>query len=295
VKFTQNDIKFSYEFLLGRLPENDQAIELHRKNSTYESLFKAITESDEYRSRLTKSADTQMVKGDSPFWHYNSEIDAVRIVRSHENKERVAVAGHSVNYLGVAVNVDRFFPGFGFSNGLESLPLPSNWHADLSEFAAALRAVEISGKSFTMIELGCGWGCWMNNTGMAARKLGKKINLIGVEGDEDHVNFAHEAMATNKFSKNEYRILRGIAGVKSGFALFPKQKLGGTSWGSEPIFNASVKEEAKLTKNGEFVRIPVLSLGDIAANESRIDLLHIDIQGGEADFLAGSLGTLWKK
>jgi hypothetical protein len=35
-----------------------------------------------------------------------------------------------------------------------------------------------------MIELGCGWGCWMNNAGVAARSTDRRVHVIGVEGDE---------------------------------------------------------------------------------------------------------------
>jgi hypothetical protein len=40
---------------------------------------------------------------------------------------------------------------------VEPIPIPANWHADIAEWAAALRAVDLARGSFTMAELGCGW------------------------------------------------------------------------------------------------------------------------------------------
>ena len=70
---------------------------------------------------------------------------------------------------------------------VEPVPIPANWHADIAERAAALRAVEQAHGTFKVVELGCGWGCWLNNTGVAARTLGLAVTLIGVEGDEGHI------------------------------------------------------------------------------------------------------------
>ncbi len=39
----------------------------------------------------------------------------------------------------------------------------------------------------------------------------------------------------------------------------------------------------------------MIPLADLAAEHPRIDLLHIDIQGGEADLVEGCLGTLGDK
>jgi hypothetical protein len=40
---------------------------------------------------------------------------------------------------------------------VEGIPIPANWHADIAEWAAALRAVELAEETFTVVELGCGW------------------------------------------------------------------------------------------------------------------------------------------
>ena len=46
----------------------------------------------------------------------------------------------------------------------------------------------------------CGWGCWMNNSGVAARRTGRTVDLIGIEGDEGHLKFARDALARNGYA-----------------------------------------------------------------------------------------------
>ena len=49
------------------------------------------------------------------------------------------------------------------------------------------------------------------------------------------------------------------------------------------------------TLSGRYDELPMISLDELTASHNRIDLLHIDIQGGEADFIAGTLPALYKK
>ena len=146
-----------------------------------------------------------------------------------------------------------------------------------------------------MAELGCGWGCWMNNTGVAARRRGHSVHLIGVEGDEGHIGFAHEACAANGFAPEQTTIIHGIAASREGIALFPRQERAGHQWELEPIFDASpsIRDEALAT--GSHDALPMISLSRMLGKRERLDLLHIDIQGGEADLVRDSLEFLSRR
>lgn len=142
--------------------------------------------------------------------------------------------------------------------------------------------------TFRVAELGCGWGCWLNNTGVAARRRGLAVELVGIEGDKGHVAFAKEALATNGFASSEYRLIHGIAAPGRGKALFPRAAHAGRSWGLEPIFGASLIEIAKAKVSASHDVLDMVPLEDIAAGKL-LDLLHIDIQGGEADYVRSCL------
>ena len=139
----------------------------------------------------------------SPFFHYNAVFDPLAIMRRHAVSNLNPNPDYLTNFLGVLID-PKFFPSIleGRAGAVEPIPIPANWHSDIAEWGAALRAVELAERTFTMVELGCGWGCWMNNTGVAARRAGLEVRLIGVEGDEHHIEFSREATATNGFDKS---------------------------------------------------------------------------------------------
>jgi FkbM family methyltransferase len=146
-----------------------------------------------------------------------------------------------------------------------------------------------------MIELGCGWGCWMVNTGVAAKRRKLRIRLIGVEGDPGHIRFAEEALTTNGISPVSYTLMHGVAGAAAGVALFPRQDEAGEHWGLEPKFNLTAEERVKALATGRYQELRVIALDDIIGNERRIGLLHMDIQGGEADLVRDCIETLNSK
>jgi hypothetical protein len=276
---SRDDVIAAYEAFLARSPENEDVIQMHLSAKSVSELLAAFKDSPEFLNRMNAS----------PFWHYQSSIDAVGTILAHENHGRCAVQGHRVNYLGVAVNVAKFFPALRLDECIEPPPIPANWHADIAEFAGALRAVDLSGDTFTIIELGCGWGCWMNNTGIAARRAGKAIHLIGIEGDKSHIGFAREALETNGFLSSQCQLVHGIAAAESGTALFPTQA--GGHWGLEPLFNVEHDRQHDLIAAGTHEALPMVALGDVIAGHT-IDLLHVDIQGGEANLVRSCLDLL---
>ncbi len=232
----------------------------------------------------------------SPFFHYNASFDPQEVMRRHAVPDVKARPGYLTNFLGVAID-PKFFPTIldGRAGQVEGIPIPANWHADIAEWGAALRAVDLAHDSFTMVELGCGWACWMNNTGVAARRTALDVHLIGIEGDEGHIVFAREACEANGFRADQVTLRHGIAAAGSGFALFPRQERAGIGWGSEPIFNASQAQRRNALASGSHDELPMISLAEIAAPHTRIDLLHVDIQGGEADLIADCLQVLRQK
>jgi hypothetical protein len=115
------------------------------------------------------------------------------------------------------------------------------------------------------------------------------VHLIGVEADAGHLDFAREALATNQFQSSEFTLYRGVAGPRDGVALFPRQGESGRDWGLEPIFYASRIQRLKARTSRSHDELPMIPLRKLIAGHARIDLLHIDIQGGEADFVASCL------
>jgi FkbM family methyltransferase len=230
------------------------------------------------------------------FFHYNACFDAQAIIKRYAVSNLVPNAKYLTNYLGVLID-PKFLPQVlsGCENTIEAMPIPANWHADIAEWGAALRAVDLSRRRFTVMELGCGWGCWLNITGVAARMTGREVYMIGVEGDPHHIQFAREAVATNGFPPEQVELHHGIVAAEAGVALFPNQAVGGTSWGIQPIFDATEEQLAAASREGSHMVLPVISLARLLEPHDRIDLLHIDIQGGEVNVVSGSIKALQGK
>lgn len=258
-----------------------------------------LEERDALQSRLRRCADDLSMCRDSfagSFFHYNAAFDPQEVIRRHAVAGLAPRPGHLTNFLGVAID-PKFFPSIldGRAGQVEGIPIPANWHADIAEWGAALRAVELARDTFTAIEIGCGWGCWLNNCGVAARRSGLQVRLIGVEGDPGHVEFAREALRTNGFEPSQIALRHGVAAAGPGVALFPKLEQVGSAWGLEPVFGATEAQRREAVRTGSHEELPMVPLGDLAADRDRIDLLHVDIQGGEADLVAGTLELLRSK
>ena len=251
------------------------------------------------RERLSGEAESLRLQRDatppdSPFMHYQATFDAQSLVRRHAVPGLTGTPGYLTNFLGVKAPPEFLPEVIRQQLGqVEGVPIPANWHADVAEWAGALRAVELARGSFTMIELGCGWGCWMNNTGVAARRVGLDAHVIGVEGDENHVASAARTCELNGLKPEQVTLHHGIAAARSGLALFPKQE--GVHWGGQPIFEPSDEQRQQARQSGSYEELPIFSLAELSAEHEKIDLLHVDIQGGEADLIRDSVILLKQK
>lgn len=285
---TTEDILWAYQLYFQRNPSGEVVQNLTSNLSNVRQLVEFITNSLEYRNMI-KSVQK------NPFWHYHTSFDAIGIIQKYANRSILPSREHFTNFLGVKIRPE-FFPNIlnNKCNLVEKLPIPANWHADIAEWASCLRAVDLAKDKFTMLELGCGWGCWMNNLGIAAKSVGKTIKLYGVEADSCHINFAKNALADNQIMANEYVLVQGIAGRNGGIALFPKIH-GGVNWGGQALFNLDSNLLKNKLESGRYVKIPIVDIERLLINEDILDFLHLDIQGAELDVLTELFDWICKK
>ena len=266
-----------------------QISEREEEVSQHKSMVSQLEEGSVIRQRL------RLLPKAESFLHYNSALDCHRVIAAHEYKERASVEGQITNFLGVHVNV-RFFSGMQDMGGtVEGIPHICNFHAEVTEWAAALRAVDLSKNTFTVCELGAGFGCWMVNTAVAAKKRGLIVKAIGVEADEEHARWMAEHCAQNGISSDEFIAIRAIAGPHDGVALFPVVDDSSATYGLEPRFFHREETARAALESGRFTKLPMVSADTIFGHSERIDLLHIDIQGGEADFIRSALSILQQR
>lgn len=228
-------------------------------------------------------------------FHYYAEFDAVGLLHQFVVPGLSPTPEVLTNFLGARIpariHPDILTPMMGL---VEGPPDPGNWHADIAEWGAALRAVDQAKTTFRIVELGCGWGCWLVNTGTAARARGLEVDLIGIDGDPNHIANAAETLALNGFGPETFRLHHGVAAPKQGKALFPNVAAGTAGWGGEAIFYPSPQDLVSAQSDPNVQVLECLTLPDMAG-DAPIDLLHIDIQGAEADYVTGSYEAISKQ
>jgi FkbM family methyltransferase len=232
----------------------------------------------------------------SSLFNYFCEFDAEALMQSFHQQNQTPEEGIIRNFLGCRIT-PSVYPSVltAMAGTVESLPHPGNWHADIAEWAAALRSVELAKTQgqgvYRIVELGCGWGCWITNMGVAARSRGLAVDLIGIEGDRYHLESASAVLKLNGFSEADFALHHGVAGPKPGKAIFPVHAVDGSNWGAEPKFYPGPIALAVAKKRKEVQILNCFTLADLTKGQP-IDLLHIDIQGAEFDYVRGNFNAI---
>ncbi len=231
-------------------------------------------------------------RASSPLDHYFCEFDAQGLIVAFSRTDLTPTAGLVTNFLGTRIST-RVYPTLldPLAGTVESPPDPGNWHADIAEWAAALRSVAQARGSYRIVELGCGWGCWITNMGVAARARGLAVDLIGIEGDRNHLVNARETLGLNGFEPTDYKLVHGVAGPRAGKAIFPDPEAGEAHWGGEPEFYPTQARLSEAAREPGWQVLDCHTLDDLSAGNA-IDLLHIDIQGGETAYVAGNAAAM---
>lgn len=275
-KPTRDDVVAAYRLLLGREPEDEEAIAGHLVVADRTALLRRFVESDEFRSRLKPLrpaaprlggvitdllADFAPASGPPPgpeFW-----VDA----------------------LGVRTRC-AFRTTFHDCGGLvlqQPEDSPFEWQVLLEALAAAR-------DRFCMIELGAGYGPWLTRAGVAWRRRHPdgELVLVGVEAEPEHFRYLVQHLADNGMPGASLRLLHAAASEEDGRAEFEVARMPAADWGTrlaggaQPIGLLRVVDAPR-------VEVQAISLNSLAADLGTIDLLHVDIQGSEVPVLrAGS-------
>jgi FkbM family methyltransferase len=204
----------------------------------------------------------------------------------HEyQRQEIVSDGRSVyDFLGGAIDADykrdwgkntlplgaRLRPGY---------PPPSEWIID---WIACLLAARLAGKKFNVIELGAGYGQWMVTSIMAFKLLHPDSPAHGMALEAEGTHYEWLLSHTNKnlgrYSDVQTDLLHAAAGY-DGTAQFPVVQDPDRNYGAG--YSSLANETA--TQDVE-----CLSMQAIYSRfgEPVIDLLHVDIQGAEADLIS---------
>lgn len=226
--------------------------------------------------------------------------DAARLA-ALVTKPAVPAAGFYVDCFG-----QRFHPTHqpAIANrlGLAStaLPLPGDGHlSDGIEYAAGALAFEAARgrERFSAVELGAGWGPWTTFFGLGARALGfKRIQLTAFEADAKRFAQLREHLAQNTLVTTDapaagddghlsWLLLNAAAWWKNDTLLWPDHDNPlDAGMRAEPLDHAQQGNDYRGHKS-RYRAIPAFDIVERLQEVTPIDIMHIDIQGSEAELV----------
>jgi FkbM family methyltransferase len=201
-----------------------------------------------------------------------------------------AAPGSFHDFLGNATRCSFLPPGYSVISGTVQ-GVPGSRHSppmhDASEWIGTLRAALEAKDVFTVVELGAGWAPWLVSGHKAAQVLGiSDTRLVGVEGSAGHVAFMRQNFIDNGINPDAHRLICGVAGVSDGVAYFPDLAKPDEDYGSAADFSVGGARRGMIEVRSYSMETLLRELPPI------VDIVHCDIQGAEADFMAASIDTL---
>jgi Methyltransferase FkbM domain len=238
------------------------------------------------------------------------ELAATQIYRGYDGAQetmlRSMVTGEARQ------ETDRIVDGFGQQTLLECIPFASGfdlarlthpipddgYHAEAAEYIALADAVRRAEGRFCIAELGAGWGPWVGLGGVLARNRGiAEIELIGVEALPARFALLEKHLHTNGLRPLDgdrtvrdgvsCRLFNGAATVTRSEVFFPD--VGIIDMGSAVSETGDDRDyRGRRVRN---LRVQGYPLDEILGS-SRIDLLHIDVQGSEVALVEANLDLI---
>jgi FkbM family methyltransferase len=167
----------------------------------------------------------------------------------------------------------------------QALPLGEDL---LLDWVPLLEAVELAPGAFTIVALGAGWGRWAVAGAFAARQCGKEYRIVAVEAEPTHFQWLLRHLCDNGIDRDRARTIHAAANAYSGTCMFqvgnPTGTYGQSIVSEDQLGDPQFREE--LQRSGiEPSVVQCVDLAEVLRGVDRVDYMHMDIQGAEADFL----------
>ena len=205
--------------------------------------------------------------------------------------------GCITDFIGTRFNVNIVWAEASKLDGhVLPAPVPADFHAEAVEWVGVLKSVRSAEKSFSVLELGAGFGTWAICSAVAARNKGiSNIRVHMVEGDPRHCESAIFHFRENGFEACADNIIHAAVGAEDGMARWPKFTGPASSdgWCNRPDLDHSGDYLGR--DHAEMMDVKVLSLRTLLEREPVWNLLHMDVQGHEADILLSSINEVCQK
>jgi FkbM family methyltransferase len=215
--------------------------------------------------------------------------------------EAIPKTGFYTDFSGVRTRLSYFgIDSHPAEHAVGAIPFPDDaLHAEAIEYLAAVYALEQAGDSFTVVELGAGYGPWLVFGAKAALRRGiTKVRLIAVEADLQRHQLFYTNLADNGLhppssgvTDVDVRCVHGAISDVNGKVCFGSQSV--HDWGASPIEGGGNKDYRGITVEAE--EIDTYTIESVLADVPSVDFMHMDIQGFELRSIRVSLDVLQRK
>lgn len=195
--------------------------------------------------------------------------------------------GKITDFLGVVTdNALHPWATHLFGTSVTAIPIPDDGlRAEAIEYFAVLQSIETSpGRSFTIVELGASYAPWLAAAGVVALRSGRRnLSLTAVEASRLHFDLIAPHLAANGINNGEHsvRLFHGAIAKERGVMRFPVAENAGDNGGQAV---AEGQSSTFIRPKAAYEDVTAFMLADVLP-ETTTDLLHVDIQGAEAEVL----------
>lgn len=171
------------------------------------------------------------------------------------------------------------------------------------EYAALGLALDYAAgrDTFTVAEIGAGWGPWASTSAIAARRRFPNVGIIALEADPRRFEMLRQHLEFNGLyradggseSHSSCRLVQAAIGVEDGVLYWPANTKPEDAGAAAVSDQTSSKDYRGV--DIETVAVRALSFATAFEGVERVDFLHIDIQGAEHEVIPASLEVLTQK
>lgn len=238
--------------------------------------------------------------------------DAAEIFSRFHSWEGRVEPGWSVNWLGVRTRTSVQSNLGGFPSVRHVTAEQPSLSEDFLEWLDVLQSVVESVGTFTMVELGAGWGRWIVNAAVAVRQLdpSRPYRLVAVEAEPTHFEWLRRHFLDNAIDPERHRLVKAAVAEKNGWVRFQRGEP--ASWYGQSIDRDDPESKVaawyqrllRWTGNSTANRLAVgrharkvrrsraITLASLLDALDIVDLVDADVQGVEADVFEAAAAAL---
>lgn len=170
---------------------------------------------------------------------------------------------------------------------------------NIFDWLILLEAVVEARNDFTMVALGAGWGRWLVAAALAVRQLSDiPIRLVGVEAEPTHFQWMKQHFRDNGIDPEDHDLIEAAVSSRNGLAWFYFGKP--DAWYGQSVIQDETLDctaaAGEIDYNGEKAKlVRSIDICEILQGHSRVDYLHMDVQGVELDVLSKDPQLLSRK